>query len=148
MSEVFYSPWVHPVCRAAITARRTALYGLRVYEAIALLGDVTAPCTTCGGTGLYGTYGTIGWRVCPTCHGLGEAYTISIEELEARRQKALESHPDAGVPNWRPDQGELISGIGRPFVQGELFPDEAQCTGTTFLPVEWCVSAPANCSAD
>lgn len=142
--EKVYSPWVHPVGRAAITARRTALYGLRPYEAIALLGDVTAPCTTCGGTGLLGTYGAIGWHICPTCHGLGEAYTVSHEELKARRHKALESYPDAGVPDWRPDQGELISGISRPLVQGELFP-EAEGAVKAFLPVEWCVSEPAAC---
>jgi hypothetical protein len=79
-------------------------------------------------------------HICPTCHGLGEAYTVSLEELQARRRKALESYPDAGVSNWRPDQGELISGIARRgAIQGELFPD-AEGAGTAFLPVEWCVS--------
>ena len=117
---------------------------MRVYEAIALLGDVTAPCTTCGGTGLHGTYGAIGWHTCPTCHGLGEVYAVSMEELESRRQKALESYLDAGVPDWRPDTGELISGISRPLVQGELFP-VAQGAGTAFLPVEWCVSPNGLC---
>ena len=64
--EKLFSPWVHPVGRAEIMALRTALYGLRQYEAIALLGDVTAPCATCERTGLLGAYGAIGWHVCPT----------------------------------------------------------------------------------
>lgn len=142
MSEVFYSPWVHPVGRAAIIARRTALYGFRQHEAIALLGDVTAPCTTCGGTGLLGTYGAIGWHICPTCHGLGEAYTVSMDELEALRQKALKSYPDAGEPDWRPDMGQLISGIARRCdVQGELPFSDAGGGYPLFLPVERCVGA-------
>lgn len=60
----------------------------------------------------------------PVCHGLGEAYTVSMEELEARRQKALESYPDDGVPNWRPNAGQLISGHSPQLRQG---------TGTVFL---------------
>jgi hypothetical protein len=144
--EKVYSPWVHPVGRAATMARWTALYGLRQHGAIALLGDVTAPCTTCGGTGLRGTYGAIGWHVCPVCHGLGEAYTVSLEELQARRQKVLESYPDAGVPNWRPNAGQLISGIAhRCAAQGELPFPEAGGGYPLFLPIEWCVSEPAAC---
>jgi hypothetical protein len=67
-----------------------------------LLGDVTAPCLECGGTGLSGSYGGMGWRACPACHGFGVVYAISLEELQARRQKVLESYLEAGISNWRP----------------------------------------------
>lgn len=67
-----------------------------------LLGDITATCATCEGTGLHGTYGAMGWRACPVCHGLGEVYTIPLEELEERRAKILEVYPEAGVPDWQP----------------------------------------------
>jgi len=141
--EKIYSPWVHPSGRAEVMAYRTALYGFRQYEAIALLGDVTAPCATCGGTGLLGTYGAIGWLICPTCHGLGVAYTVSMEELEARRRKAMESYPDAGVPNWRPNAGQLISHMApRCSVQGELPFPEARGGYPLFLPLERCVREP------
>ena len=137
--EKIYSPWVHPTNRAVSSGRNAMLYGFRDFGAIAMLGDVTAPCPTCGATGLLGTYGAIGWHLCPTCHGLGEAYTVSIEELEARRRKALEAYPDAGVPNWCPNDGRLRSGIGLRCVQEELQFPEAGGGLLEFLPLERCV---------
>ena len=133
-----YSPWVHPTNRAVSSGRNAMLYGFRDFRAIAMLGDVTAPCPTCGGTGLRGTYGAIGWHICPTCHGLGSAYTVSIEKLEARRRKVLEAYPDAGVPNWRPNAG----GVGLRCVQEELQFREAGGELLEFLPLERCVGAP------
>jgi hypothetical protein len=133
--EKIYSPWAHPNNRAVSSGRNARLYGFRDFRAIAMLGDITAPCPTCGATGLLGTYGAIGWHLCPTCNGLGEAYTISIEELEARRLKALEAYPDAGVPNWLPNAG----GIGLRCVQEELQFPEVGGGLLEFLPLERCV---------
>lgn len=79
----------------------------------------------------------------PNRHGLGVAYTVSHGELEARRRKALESYPDAGVPNWQPNMGQLILCIARHTdAQGELPCPEAGGGYPLFLPIERCVSEP------
>lgn len=87
--------------------RYQALYGLKPMSnppglVRELLADVTMTCETCEGTGINGSYGGMGWRACPTCHGFGVVYTISLAELEARRRKVLEAYPDVGAANWRP----------------------------------------------
>lgn len=101
------SPCAKPKGMHRAMARYQALYGLKPvgphrHLAASLLNNITEPCTTCGGTGLYGTYGSLGWRVCPTCRGFGEAYRISLDELEALRQKVLAQYPDAAPEGWAP----------------------------------------------
>lgn len=120
-------------------ARYQALYGFKpmgVHKRLVddLLGNVTKPCNTCDGTGLYGTYGSMGWHACPDCHGFGVVYSISLKELEAGRRKVLEAYPEAGVDGWTPgvpircpvlmlETGEIIDACPptkQEPVQGEL----------------------------
>jgi hypothetical protein len=101
------SPWAKPRGRFEIMAAYQAICGFKptgphtvlVRE---LMRNITVPCPQCGGTGLDGTYGGLGWRACPACHGLGKVYAITPAELEKRRQKVLAQYPEAGVSNWRP----------------------------------------------
>lgn len=50
-----------------------------------LLKDIICKCAACGGTGLHGTYGSLGYRICPVCPGLGDTYSITLDELQALR---------------------------------------------------------------
>ena len=111
MSSDFYtgeiSPWAKPRGMIAAMAREQAFTGLKPvgpHRSLAdiLLHDLTGTCATCGGTGLHGSYGSMGWLACPECHGLGETYPISLDELQARRRQVLERFPDAAAPGWRP----------------------------------------------
>lgn len=159
MLDIIYnadiSPWAKPVGKIPTLARYQALMGLKplgrhITLAESLLKDITCTCPTCNGTGLYGTYGALGWLACPTCHGLGGAYRISLEELQALRQQVLDRYPEAGVPGWRPgypircpvlamDTGLIIDACPLLTVepaQGELFPNEGGAKGAPFLPRE------------
>lgn len=161
-SGTVFSPWAKPVGKIPTLARYQALMGLKPYGphsslADSLLKNITCKCTTCDGTGLYGTYGGLGWRVCPTCHGLGEIYRISPDELQALRQRVLDRYPDAAPPGWSP--GHPIScpvqeiatslvidacpGSNNDPVQGELLPIDEGEVGTSFLPWGMCVRLPA-----
>lgn len=107
MSEHVYSPYAQPRGGIAARAQYQSLFGFKSQGPHAslvkqLVGPVVCTCPTCGGTGLNGTYGDLGWRACPTCHRLGSAYTVSLEELEALRQQVLAQYPDSGAPDWRP----------------------------------------------
>lgn len=102
-----FSPYARPATGIDVRARYQALYGFRAQGAHMglvkqLLGSVICTCPTCEGTGLHGTYGGMGWRTCPDCRGLGEAYTISLEELERRRRLIIDRYPGSAIPNWRP----------------------------------------------
>ena len=102
-----FSPWAKPRNMFQAMARYQALKGLKPVGphrtlADSLLKNITCKCDTCGGTGLYGTYGGLGWRVCPACQGLGETYRISLDELQALRRQVLDRYPDAAPPGWRP----------------------------------------------
>lgn len=104
-----YSPFARPRNGIEARARWQVLYGFRtqgghyhiVYD---LLGDIYDTCPTCGGTGLYGTYGGMGWRNCPKCRGLGVALTVSLEELHRLRKQIIDRYPGSAIPNWRPYQ--------------------------------------------
>jgi len=179
MSDLFtdtvFSPWAKPRGMYHAMARYQALKGFKPVGphrslADSLLSNVTDTCTACGGTGLHGTYGAMGWRICPVCHGLGEVYRISLEELQARRQQVLDRYPDAAPPGWRPADpiscpvqelatGRMIDACPRTShdpVQGELIPNDGGEAGTSFLPWEMCVRgspaaticAKATCSAE
>jgi len=162
MSDLFtdtvFSPWAKPRGMYHAMARYQALKGFKPVGphrslADSLLSNVTDTCTACGGTGLHGTYGAMGWRICPVCHGLGEVYRISLEELQARRQQVLDRYPDAAPPGWRPADpiscpvqelatGRMIDACPRTShdpVQGELIPNDGGEAGTSFLPWEMCV---------
>jgi hypothetical protein len=161
MLDIIYnadiSPWAKPVGKIPTLARYQALMGLKplgrhITLAESLLKDITCTCPTCSGTELYGTYGALGWLACPTCHGLGGAYRISLEELQALRQQVLDRYPEAGVPGWGPgypircpvlamDTGLIIDACPlRPTdpVQGELFPNVG-AEEASFLPRGTCV---------
>ena len=102
-----FSPWSKPVGRIPLMARYQSFNGLKPTGphrglADSLLKNTTCKCLTCDGTGLHGTYGGMGWLACPTCHGMGETYCISLEELQALRQQVLDRYPAAAVPDWRP----------------------------------------------
>lgn len=107
MLDIIYnadiSPWAKPVGKIPTLARYQALMGLKplgrhIALAESLLKDITCMCPTCNGTGLYGTYGALGWLACPTCHGLGATYRITLDELQALRQRVLDRYPDAAPP--------------------------------------------------
>jgi hypothetical protein len=99
-----------------------------------LLKGITRECITCKGTGIYGTYGGMGWRACPACHGFGVVYNIRLEELQSLRLLVLDKFPDAVPKNWGPYvpircpvqnlmSGEMIDaapGAGHSPVQGEF----------------------------
>ena len=132
MEEQVFSPWALPRNIAEAMSGYVIKYGLKPYGphrplADELLHGINRECETCGGTGLRGTYGAIGWVVCPECHGLGSVYTISLEDLLSRRQKVLAQYPDAEIPNWRPGiatEAEYISNLdvrshGPKTLQGE-----------------------------
>jgi hypothetical protein len=111
MSNDFYtgeiSPWARPRGVIPAMARYQAFTGLKPvgpHRSLAdtLLHDLTRPCATCGGTGLHGSYGSLGWLACPECHGLGATWRISLDEVQARRMQVLERFPDAAAPGWRP----------------------------------------------
>jgi hypothetical protein len=152
------SPWVKPRGMHQAMARYQALKGLKPVGphrtlADSLLQNITCKCGTCGGTGLHGTYGGMGWRICPVCHGLGEAYSITLEELQALRQQVLDRYPDAATPGWRPgnpiscpvqDIAASLMLDACPLtnhepVQGELLPNDGGEAGTSFLPWGMCV---------
>ena len=152
------SPWVKPRGMHQAMARYQALKGLKPdgpHRSLAdrLLKNITCKCGTCNGTGLHGTYGSMGWRICPTCHGLGEAYNITLEELQALRQQVLDRYPDAGPPGWSPGHPiscpvqEITTSLmidacprtNHEPVQGELLPDDEGEVGASFLPTWMCV---------
>ena len=151
-----FSPMAKPRGTFALMAEYQAFKGLKPIGphrplADSLLKNVTRKCSTCDGTGLNGTYGGLGWRLCPTCHGMGEAYRISLDELRALRQQVLDVYPDAAPPDWKPGYpipcpvleiatNLIISACPRMIrapVQGELFPDDG--VGTAYLPRELCI---------
>lgn len=153
-----FSPWAKPVGKLPTLARYQALTGLKPYGphsplADSLLKNITCKCSTCDGTGLYGTYGGLGWRVCPACHGLGETYRISLDELRALRQQVLDRYPDAAPPDWRPGHpiscpvqevatSLMIDACPRTShdpVQGELIANDGGEAGMSFLPWGMCV---------
>lgn len=153
-----FSPWARPRDMFQAMARYQALKGFKPVGphrslADSLLSNVTDTCTTCGGTGLHGTYGAMGWRICPVCHGLGEAYRISLDELQALRQQVLDRYPDAAPPGWTPTEPiacpiqELATGLmldacprtSSDPVQEELFADADGAAGAPFLPWGMCV---------
>ena len=162
MSEIIpgtvFSPWAKPRGMHQAMARYQALKGLKpvgYHRPLAdqVLNNITCKCPTCHGTGLHGTYGNIGWRICRTCHGLGEAYRITLDELQALRQQVLDSYPDAAPPGWSPGHpifcpiqelanGRMIDGCpgatGDP-VQGELLPVNEGESRVEFLPWWMCV---------
>lgn len=107
MLEARYSPWAGSTDMFTAMARYQAFYGLKPVGphrplADGILRDVTCTCDACGGTGLAGTHGGLGWRLCPECHGFGGVYAISREELEARRRRVLARYPDAAPRDWQP----------------------------------------------
>lgn len=153
-----FSPWAKPRGMYHAMARYQALNGLKPVGphrqlAGSLLNNVTETCMTCGGTGLHGTYGGMGWRICPACHGPGEVYSISLDELQALRQQVLERYPDAAPESWIPAQPiscpaqELATGqiidvcprTSRDPVQGELIPNDGGEAGAAFLPWGMCI---------
>lgn len=151
-----FSPGAKPRNMFQAMARYQALKGFKPVGphrtlADSLLKNITCKCDTCNGTGLHGTYGGMGWRICPVCHGLGEAYCITLDELQSLRQQVLDRYPDAAPPNWRPGYpipcpelematNLIISACPRMIRapgQGELFPDDG--VGTAYLPRELCI---------
>lgn len=153
-----FSPLAKPRGMHQIMARYQALRGLKPVGphrplADCLLKDITCKCPTCNGTGLHGTYGGLGWRVCPACHGMGETYRISLDELQALRQQVLGRYPDAAPPGWRPGHPiacpvqEIATSLmldacprtSHDPVQGELIPNDGGEAGTSFLPWGMCV---------
>jgi hypothetical protein len=158
--DTVLSPCAKPKGMHRAMAHYQALCGLKPvgphrHLAASLLKNITEPCTTCGGTGLHGTYGNLGWRICPTCHGFGEVYRISLDELGALRQKVLAQYPDAAPEDWAPGHpifcpmlmlanGLIIDGCppsSHDPVQEELLPDDAGEAGSKFLPWEMCIRA-------
>lgn len=90
INGTIYSPWAKPFGKIPIQARYQALTWLKPegpHASLAnkLLKNITHTCEACAGTGLHGTYGGLGWRICPACHGFGEAYAITLDELQALR---------------------------------------------------------------
>ncbi len=107
MQELEYSPMASPTGMYVAMARYQALFGLKPigpHQPLAdeLLRDTTQTCAACGGTGLAGTHGGVGWWACPECHGLGAVCRLAPEELQARRQRVLNHYPDAAPRDWRP----------------------------------------------
>jgi hypothetical protein len=100
------SPWAKPQGINARMAHYQAFTGVKPYGphrrlADSLLHDITRTCQSCGGRGLGRVVG--GYRLaCSTCLGMGETYSIRIDELMARRQVVLDRFPDAGVSGWCP----------------------------------------------
>jgi hypothetical protein len=72
-----------------------------------MLDDITEPCATCEGTGLHDVNRS---DACPVCHGFGVVYSVSLEELEKRRQAVLSVYPDCGVEDWQPMTQFAITG--------------------------------------
>ena len=157
-SGTVFSPWAKPPGMFQAMARYQTLKGLKPVGphrrlADELLKNITCKCSTCRGTGLYGTYGGMGWLVCPSCHGLGDVYNITLDELQALRQQVLDRYPDAAAPGWRPGHPiscpaqELATGrmidlcpeSEREPVQGELLPNDGGEVGAVFLPWGMCV---------
>ena len=153
MSDIIYgaevSPWAKPVGMIPTFARYQAFRGLKpngphIALANSLLKNITCKCPTCDGTGLHGTYGGLGWLACPTCHGLGETYNITLDELQALRQQVLDHYPDAAPADWRPgypircpvlqmDTWLIIDACPiqtNDPVQGELFPNVSGAEAT------------------
>ena len=160
VNNTVFSPWAKPQGRFQAMARYQAITGFKPGGphrrlADSVLKNITCKCGTCSGTGLYGTYGGLGWRICPVCHGLGETYSVTLEELQVLRQQILDRYPDAAPPDWTP--GRLIScpiqematslmidacpQSSRDPVQGELLPDDKGDVGTAFLPWGMCIRA-------
>lgn len=158
ITSTVFSPWARPKGMHGAMAHYQALYGLKPVGphrnlADKLLSNITETCSTCGGTGLYGTYGGLGWRVCPTCHGLGVAYRISLDALQTLRQQVLAQYPDAGPENWMPGHpiscpiraladGRIIDACPARDddpVQKELFPTAAASADTMWVPWQMCV---------
>jgi hypothetical protein len=97
-TDAVFSPWAKPRGMFQMMARYQALKVLKPVGpdrplADSLRTNITCKCDTCNGTGLHGTYGGMGWRVCPTCHGMGETYSITLEELQALLQQVLDRYP-------------------------------------------------------
>jgi len=160
VNSTVFSPWAKPKGRFQAMARYQAIEGLKPvgphrHLANSLLKNITCKCSTCDGTGLYGTYGGMGWRICTACHGLGETYRITVGELQALRQKVLDRYPDAAPPDWTPGHPiscpiqEIATSLmidacpqsSRDPVQGELLPDDESEVGSEFLPLGMCIRA-------
>lgn len=104
-----FSPWAKPTGICQAMARYQTLYGIKPVGphrplADSLLKDILCKCDACAGTGLNGAYGSLGYRICPVCHGLGDTYSITLDALQALRQQVLDRYPDAAPPNWTPGQ--------------------------------------------
>lgn len=157
-SGTVFSPWAKPRGMHQAMARYQALKGLKPvgpHRALAdnLLGNISERCSTCNGTGLHGTYGGLGWRVCPVCHGLGETYSITLDELQGLRQQVLDLYPDAAPFGWTPGHpiscpiqslttGAMIDACPRRNIepmQRELIPGNAGESGVAFLPWSKCI---------
>lgn len=153
-----FSPWAKPRGMFQVMARYQAIQGLKPVGphrrlAESLLKNITCKCSTCRGTGLYGTYGGLGWRICAVCHGLGETYSITLDELQALRQQVLDRYPDAAPHDWAPGHPiscpirEMATSLmidacpqsSRDPVQGELIPNDEVGVGTSFLPWDMCI---------
>ena len=153
-----FSPWAKPRGLFQMMARYQALKGLKPLGphrplADSLLRNITCKCSTCNGTGLHGTYGGMGWRVCPTCRGMGEAYRITLDELQVLRKQVLDSYPDAAPPGWRPSYPiacpvqematsvmlDACPGSSSDPVQGELLPNDGDEPEAGFVPWGMCV---------
>jgi len=98
-----FSRFARPVGGLAVRARQQALYGLKhvTPEILKELRSLIVTCPQCNGTGLQGTYGNLGWRACPRCHGLGEVYK-DLVRFRKRRWAILQRHPELEVPVWEP----------------------------------------------
>jgi hypothetical protein len=159
INSTVFSPWAKPQGMFRAMARYQAIKGLKpvgLHRPLAdsLLKDITCKCATCGGTGLCGTYGGLGWKICPACHGFGETYSITLDELQALRQQVLDRYPDAAPPGWAPGRpiscpiqemapGRMVEacpGVSGGPLQGELLFDDESETGVEFFPWGMCVS--------
>ena len=103
--EKVYSPYVKPRGIIAMRARVQAIYGLATLtkEAQEGLSPLVVDCPACGATGLAGTYGGMGWLLCPRCHGLGVVYR-DLEEFLARRREIIIRQPEVEIPDWTPSR--------------------------------------------
>jgi len=69
-----------------------------------LLSAVTIRCPICDGAGLLGTFGGLGYRVCPKCHEYGTIYSVSVAEFEAQRAIIAAQFPGMRIEGWKPPQ--------------------------------------------
>jgi hypothetical protein len=86
-TDAVFSPRAKPVGMIPTFARYQAINGLKPKGPHISLDNSLLKNITCK---------------CPTCHGLGETYRTTLDELQALRQQVLGRYPDAAPPDGRP----------------------------------------------